>query len=666
MSWIKSSSLVLLCWGSFCLGDRVEFISSAQNQAELIVNPVMSREVVSPIMGDFVLPALERNTVLDGFTEISVAGLSLLGQLGRPSLPTTGKLIAVPEGYRPELTIIEKEETTLSNTWVAPYQAKTRCECDKKKLFVFDSKTYESNEAFPAQVIELQTVGALQSLNFARIAINPIQFHPKDKSISVTYRLKFKVQFIKEKNSLSHALPKTLFGLAQNMASNGKALGTSVIANSQPEKMLIVSPEILKSALRSFIQWKSQKGIAVDWVSFETAGGSKESLQKYIKNYYQSQETKPTYLLLVGNAETLPPFMEMTTTANKEQIAASDYPYTLLSGTDPIPDILYGRLLANNEEEVRVQTSRWIEYEKAPERATWYSKGTVIASNEKGSGLSDKEYVSSIASHLKKYSFREIDEFFQEDQTATTPNILKAVSEGRSWITYMGHGSGLGWLSTNDDFDVNAVNNLSNSRLPFILDISCANADYINHQTPFAKAWVTRKSGNNNAGAVAYYGGSVDISWDPPAIMAVGISKAHFEKPIHNLGGTVLAGQIYLSEQKGAGDELIDNLRWYQLLGDPSLELRTSEPTPIRVKQSVRSNGNSKTLTLSITNINNQPVAGILASLSSSNESKPLATGKTDSQGRVTLNLKNNLSMTNLLLTTSGYNIETQISRVNE
>ena len=161
----------------------------------------------------------------------------------------------------------------------------------------------------------------------------------------------------------------------------------------------------------------------------------------------------------------------------------------------------------------------------------------------------------------KRHTYTDIDEFFQGKKTATTPNLMQSVSAGRSWVTYMGHGTGLGWASTNDSFDINSLKSFSNKRLPFVLDISCANADYIKHPTPFGKAWVTHQSSGQNAGAVAYYGGSVNISWDPPAVMAIGVSKAHFEKPVHHLGGTVLAGQIYLSEQKGVGDEFIDNLR---------------------------------------------------------------------------------------------------------
>jgi hypothetical protein len=156
----------------------------------------------------------------------------------------------------------------------------------------------------------------------------------------------------------------------------------------------------------------------------------------------------------------------------------------------------------------------------------------------------------------------------------------------------------------------------------------------------------------------------VNISWDPPAIMAVGISKAHFEKPVHTLGGTVLAGQVYLSEQKGTGDELIDNLRWYQLLGDPSLELRTAKPSTISITQSQKRNGKGTALTIRIKNESAESVNGVLVSLFSSKENRNIAVGRSNNQGEVTLKLKSDESLSGELLTLSGYNIETLVTRV--
>lgn len=80
-------------------------------------------------------------------------------------------------------------------------------------------------------------------------------------------------------------------------------------------------------------------------------------------------------------------------------------------------------------------------------------------------------------------------------------------------------------------------------------------------------------SGNNisGIGAVAYYGGSVNISWHPPAIMAQGIAFEHMDKNFHYLGEALMAGQLYLAQKWNNKEDLVDNWEWFHLQGDPSL-----------------------------------------------------------------------------------------------
>ena len=78
-------------------------------------------------------------------------------------------------------------------------------------------------------------------------------------------------------------------------------------------------------------------------------------------------------------------------------------------------------------------------------------------------------------------------------------------------------------------------------------------------------------------GALAYYGGSVDITWDPPAIMAVAIGKFLREKSnSKKLFSLLLQGQFSLLATYDDLDLALENLIWYHLFGDPSLSLRFS------------------------------------------------------------------------------------------
>jgi len=185
--------------------------------------------------------------------------------------------------------------------------------------------------------------------------------------------------------------------------------------------------------------------------------------------------------------------------------------------------------------------------------------------------------------------------------------------------------------------------------------VACSNASWAYYPRCFGKAWVTNTS---NAGAIAFYGGSVSISWDPPAIMSVGISKYHFEKPVHSLGGSVLAGQMYLVEKMGTGNQVIDNMKWYNLFGDPSLIIRTDTPKEYSLTTLVKPAINAITLEVSAVDLNGEPLSGLLISLMTPN-GNILGVGKTDSSGKVSMFLQVS-SLNGMILTSSGYNMETQ------
>ena len=128
---------------------------------------------------------------------------------------------------------------------------------------------------------------------------------------------------------------------------------------------------------------------------------------------------------MVGNKDTLPPYMEDASGGP----AASDYRFSLLSGDQNVPAVFYGRLVADNADEVTTQVNRWIAYEKTPEQLDWYQDGAAIA-GPKESNPSTKENGQQIQSILKQYTYKTVDGFFKGDGTATISNVDTALEAG--------------------------------------------------------------------------------------------------------------------------------------------------------------------------------------------------------------------------------------------
>jgi len=648
---------VLLATTAF--GQRIDF--NLRGDRAIVESHLLSRgNEVSPVEITLTVPFIDVEKTRDGFESVAVKGLVPTPELGAPELGTTGQLISVPEGYEAKLEIVDLKQTEIPNVMVAPAQRKLRCHTGRAEAFAFNTAIYQSGNVFPSEIAKLEEIGKLQNLRLMRVAMNPIQMDFSKKALKVTTELRVRIDFIKtELNSRAETLmPKTIYKMARLGTVNGQGLGTAVRADQNPETILILVADSFKEEIAPLVSWKQQRGYKVDVFTATEAGGTKESIKKFIQKYYDSQTVKPSYLISVGNKTTLPTYMESTSSGS----AASDLKYSQLSGDDNIPDLFYGRLVADNADELKTQMNRWIAYEKSPEKgAGWYHDAMTIASPD-GSGPSDQEYAEQIQEILKAHTYKNVDSFFAAKEEATAANITDATHQGRSWISYFGHGSGTSWASTNDTFGNSQVAQLENiDKLPFLIDVACQNASWVKLPKCFGKAWVTQTTKEGKAaGAVAFYGGSVNISWHPPAVMSVGVAKSNFEKGIPTLGGSVLAGQLYLFEKMGENEETLDNLRWYNLLGDPSLNMRTDTPKEYQVKKTLARSGDSVTLNLTATDNSGHGVVGLTVSVASSNRSV-VAVGKTGKDGKASLSIPSvAASGANTVITVSGYNAETK------
>lgn len=605
----------------------------------------------APIDIHFRMGGVELLRQEDGFHEVRVEGLVPLGQLGAPDVPTTGALFAVPPGMKAKLTVVSEQTKPVEFAPLRACQPDSRCQKDDPEPFVFDGAIYESAGIFPQNSIVLEELGQVQGMPLVRVAVYPVRMQMAKQGLLATTEIRAQLEF--EGQARAVKLPSAMATLTSQIVANPSAVPVPHAASR--ERMLILSADSLRATLDPFIQWKTQRGIEVEVKTLSELGGTRDAALRFVKTYYNRTADRPSYLLLVGDKNSMPGFRENTSKGS----AATDYTYTLLEGSDELPDMLHGRLLASTVSEAKTQVERWIEYEKNGGK-DWPSHGTTIASSE-GFSPSDEQYAQQVQTNLKAGSYNDFDTFLEARRNATPDNIRAALKEGRSWVSYFGHGSGTFWASTNGYFDLDEIRQTDNAgRLPFVLDVACDNGSWVDIGDCFGKAWLTSQMSSRPTGAVAYYGGSVSISWNEPAVMSVGTSKYHFEKPVHSVGASVFAGQMYLMEKMGVRPNTTDNWKWFNLFGDPSLMLRTDDARLYSVGHSVGLAGNEIEVFAYTRDAFGEPVQDAVVAVSARGKTAPLAVGKTDAHGEVTLALGGYSKLPpGTLLTSTGYNLET-------
>ena len=87
------------------------------------------------------------------------------------------------------------------------------------------------------------------------------------------------------------------------------------------------------------------------------------------------------------------------------------------------------------------------------------------------------------------------------------------------------------------------------------MDIACQNGRF-SGEGRIGENLILGGKDNRGIGASLYYGGSVDISWHPPAVMTVGISKFISENKNVRVSDALLYGHLYLINSDASKDEI--------------------------------------------------------------------------------------------------------------
>lgn len=289
----------------------------------------------------------------------------------------------------------------------------------------------------------------------------------------------------------------------QTLFANIKHTNHSIKSKSS---LLIVYYQDFKNVLTNFAERKTQNDI--DCYLLEVhATHSITTIQQNIKNYYELYH--PDYLLFIGDDEHIPTY--------RMDEALSDWRYTLLKGNDDFPEMIVGRISANNIEELNLQLDKI----NNRNELSFSKKAIGIASDNYSdiSGIYDWEYMRALRTLLLNKNFLTVYELYDGSQgeedadgNPTTNHILEKVNEGVSLINYLGYGSYDEWETGN--FTNTDINYLTNTNeYPLVISSACLNG-YFADRDCLAEKWMKASYNGQACGAAACLMFSSLIDWD--------------------------------------------------------------------------------------------------------------------------------------------------------
>lgn len=478
------------------------------------------------------------------FDTISAKNFLMSKEIGQPTLPTQSYLFAA-EPKDVQMNIVFNRPERIDGVRIAPATPE-KCRCiddltSAKRQLIFSEKTY-----FAPQALVTKTyLGKYRGTPITKVDVKLVQYDAEQSRLTVYENVKI--------------------SSAANLFSFKHSSNQSVA-----KKFLVLVPAGWEDSVAEFVAYKSSLGFNMVVESVSSPENTTTRLQQKIKSHYTDGNLM--FAMVVGDEKTIPMFAVNTTSASD---TPSDLPYFTMDGAnDHIPDVFSSRISASTANSAKEQLAKIMDQEKSNVMNVGGQKNIIGIASAEGYSPSDAEYVTSINSSMKEKFNGEVTYLYENNQDSNATTLNAAFNRGAFWLTYLGHGSGYAWPSMYDYYSTEDIANINNSDVtkPVVIDVACQNGRLtVNH---FGSQFMDPKQSRGGSnGAAAYYGGSVNISWHPPAIMARGIAFEHMSKNFNYIGEALLAGQIYLANNWASTEDIIDNMEWYHLQGDPSYSI---------------------------------------------------------------------------------------------
>ncbi|MCB0072571.1 MAG: hypothetical protein KDE20_13975, partial [Caldilineaceae bacterium] len=616
------------------------------------------------------------------FVQFAVPGLELAdGIPGEPDVPVLRRIIAVPRGATAVINGIRPEPRDELNLLLYPVQESPVDtalaqdtppgeELDRSqfmdKPFVMDEKAYAGDMKYPEDLVSVVPLGRMRDLDLVQINIAAGQYYPAKQSLTLFDNVEFEIVFEggeegflpeRSKDNLWDSGADALYAQVLNYTAVREWVFPGGIF--QPicigTEFTIVTDPAFRPAADTLRTWKVQKGISTNVVETGNdpgdAGTTREQIRDYIQNRYDNCLVRPSYVLLLGDAEHIAPFYRNTNAGS----SGTDLDYALMNPGDILPDLGLGRIPVDTLAEAQTVVDKIVGYEQNP---PFYLFGGGFYSNMSFAAYFQccRDDVADDGRAVR--SFLETSEFARAGLTGlgynveriyttdasyesaytgagrdTTPrkyyngaalpadlapgsgfawdgdstDIINAFNEGRFLVFHRDHGWSGGW--GDPSFTTANIDSLSNgNKLPVIYSVNCSSGYFDNETAAGGVAgglyWAEKALRLSGGGAVGVIGdtrnsptwansalsrGLFDATW--PSVMPATGGNTSITRlgDILNYAKVYLAGQVGVAQTAGSvsQNEANTDIVLYHVYGDPTMAMWTSNPNQIQLPELV-------------------------------------------------------------------------------
>ena len=547
------------------------------------------------------------------FTDLNLPGIDFnLAEPGHPVLPVARRLFAVPEGAEVAVAFeVTPAETIQMNLW--PAQPETMDAIQPldpfaKPPFTLNPEVYGANTLFPAEPVRISSLGRMRGVRVYQLEMSGGQYNPATQTLSLFDHIHATLAFQGGSGQYGTAANFGAFEEAQDGILGSLANWDIVKQKYVPpvvsllgvgEEFMILTPPDFRDAADRLAAWKNNHGVITKVFTVADGAGrgpdTLDGIDDLIENEYDRVTPRPAYVLLLGDAEFIPPAyinaMQPADAIGSATIG-TDWPYSKNneeSTTGLLPDLAVGRLSVDTLEEADRCVDRIIAYEGAPPQdANFYSRAMIasqfqccnVDSTTKGMDQRTFIRVSEFSRNLMANHGKTVDRIYvrtvdsaytgstkpkyYDDGTAlpadvynlawngTTQQIIDGFNAGRFLVIHRDHGSPGAWGSPwfrwsniyGDDTPTPDPKISNGALLPLVFSVNCASGMFDDETSGGAMGapadfdyLVERFIRSENGGAIGVIGDTRNSPSTANSLLLQGFLDAMWPDALSNFGG---------------------------------------------------------------------------------------------------------------------------------
>ncbi len=458
-----------------------------------------------------------------------VPGIFLPTDEGSPNLGAVSRYIAIPQGARVEVEILNMRTEVYHNVLVAPAPNIPEENDDSPLRFHKDPEIYARNAYFPEKIVVVSKPKKIRGVDVVMLAINPFRYNPVTKELIVYKDVKLKVKFIGGNGHFGEDRLRSRFWepILQGNILNYKSLPKidfysrkRMQARAGYEYIIIVPNDATFEAWADTLKrWRKLQGISCEVYTLNDVGGSDSaSIKNFLRNAYNNWDPAPVAFLLLSDYPASGDAYGITSPHIRhphEGTMTSDNWYADFDG-DTLPELHHGRICARTGADLSTMINKMLNYERNPYTSTnfydhplvagawqtqrWFQlccevvRGFFIHSLHKTPARQYKIYSGtptvggpwSTAPNTRTvvqywYNTGWLDDTLNQHNSTwwnsgSVNGINNAINSGAFIVQHRDHGNIDGWGEPS--YDTTNLNSLTNTMFPFVYSTNCRTGWY--------------------------------------------------------------------------------------------------------------------------------------------------------------------------------------------